>query len=299
MMTVALVLRLSCTSTKDTALVPLGLMFHCVPGVPLRNESNWPAAPCNVSVPLTVCVEPAAKVSVAADVTDFVKLLKLLFPEIDWFAPFRVIPLNDVVPLLLLKFPVKVTLTMLFPVGKKLMVPVLLTVRFPEIETVLVWVFPVVSRVNVPSTTTFPLTVTVLETFLMNRNVEPGFTVNEARLFVLVLISHRTPPLMITASPFPGGVDPPTVDQFAATFQLLPVAPVHVVVPAARASAAKRIVSTPHSSSALPPLNRASAPRNRGLRLENVEADPIGLFEVLDTSSLISARQEVMAAADP
>ena len=49
--------------------MPLGLMFHCVPGVPLRNESNWPAAPCNVSAPFTVNVEPALTVYVAAVVT--------------------------------------------------------------------------------------------------------------------------------------------------------------------------------------------------------------------------------------
>ena len=49
-------------------------MLHCDPEELERSESNWPDAPENVSVPATVCVVDAVKVSVLAEVTVLVKL---------------------------------------------------------------------------------------------------------------------------------------------------------------------------------------------------------------------------------
>src|SRR5262245_24509777 len=83
----ALTLLLSWTSTRVTERAPWGSIFHCVPGVDERRESRLPAAPCRVSVPVTVCVWPAWKVSVAAVATVFVRLWKVVLPMMVWLVP--------------------------------------------------------------------------------------------------------------------------------------------------------------------------------------------------------------------
>jgi hypothetical protein len=57
-------------------------MFQIEPLVEERSERSWPAAPLRVSVPAIVCVVPAPKVRVRAVVTDLVRLLKVVEPEI-------------------------------------------------------------------------------------------------------------------------------------------------------------------------------------------------------------------------
>ena len=63
--------------------MPLGLIPHWVGLSEDRRERFWPGAPVRVSAPAIVWVLAVGKVSVAAPVTDLVKLLKVKLPEID------------------------------------------------------------------------------------------------------------------------------------------------------------------------------------------------------------------------
>src|SRR5512132_2104172 len=70
-----LILYESCTSKKPMRRVPCASICHCVPGTSERRASNWPAAPCKVSVPAMVWVlpPPDESVSVSALATVLVK----------------------------------------------------------------------------------------------------------------------------------------------------------------------------------------------------------------------------------
>src|SRR4030067_1515197 len=65
------------------------IKFHFVGVEEERRLNNCPAAPFRVAVPLMVVVDPAAKVRVAALVTDLVKLLNVVSPVIDCAVPFN------------------------------------------------------------------------------------------------------------------------------------------------------------------------------------------------------------------
>src|SRR6266566_3289680 len=76
-MAVALMLLLSFTSTKTTDRVPWGSIRHCVPVIEERSARRLPAVPWSVKAPVTVCVAPAAKVSVTGAETVLLQLLKV------------------------------------------------------------------------------------------------------------------------------------------------------------------------------------------------------------------------------
>src|SRR5436305_9808827 len=80
-------LWLACTSTKLTAAAPCALTLHAFPGFEERRASSLPLLPRSVSLPATVCVEPARKVSVSAATTVLLRLKKTLLPPTCCFLP--------------------------------------------------------------------------------------------------------------------------------------------------------------------------------------------------------------------
>ncbi len=73
---------LSCTSSLLAVTLPCGSIFQVEPFDEERSERSCPAAPARVIVPAIVCVVPAPNVSVRAVVTDLVRLLNVVEPEI-------------------------------------------------------------------------------------------------------------------------------------------------------------------------------------------------------------------------
>jgi hypothetical protein len=88
-------------------VLPCGSIFHVEPFVEERSERSCPALPVSVNVPAIVCVVPVANVSVRAVVTDFVRLWKVVEPDIVWLVPSKTtVPEFRVnTPLVRLKLP--------------------------------------------------------------------------------------------------------------------------------------------------------------------------------------------------
>jgi len=88
-------------------VLPCGSTFQVEPFDDDLSERSCPALPVRVNVPVVVWVVPAPKVSVRAVVTDFVRLLNVVDPEIVWLVPSKttVLELRVNTPLVLLKLP--------------------------------------------------------------------------------------------------------------------------------------------------------------------------------------------------